>query len=102
MVLLSVAGLVNGPCYVLTVNGLADSCPGNLVPPGSTTVIRSIPKASGRQNLVVVEAENFDFNNSPQGATSWLFSNSFARFSGTGYMAALPDTAGITRNWPSL
>jgi len=99
---LTVPGILNGSCYILAVNGLADSCPGNLVPPGSTTVIRSIPKASGRQNLVVVEAENFDFNNSPQGATSWLFSNSFAGFSGTGYMAALPDTAVIAGNGPSL
>src|SRR6266581_4285504 len=108
-VVLTTSPLVNGGCYVLAVRGVTDSCPSNPVVPGSTTVIRSAIKASGPQNLVVIEAENFDDSNSPQlglqaplSFVSWLVDNSLPGFSGTGYVAALPDIGLLAGNGPIL
>jgi ligand-binding sensor domain-containing protein len=58
--------------------------------------------AVGPQNLIVVEAENFDAN-VPQGGKSWVFSSrpgGVGPISGSGYMQALPES-GAAVNEPS-
>ncbi len=102
-VMLNVTGAASGNCYLLSVNSIADLCPGsNVVPPGSSTVILTVPSASGPQNMVVIEAENFSANFSSSGAPSWVFDNSFLGFSGTGYMVALPDSGFNVGNGPNF
>jgi len=98
-VLLTVSGLTSGGCYLLSVNGVTDSCPLNPVPPGSSVVIRNVPIASGPQNLVVIEAEEFDANNKAGGLT-WLRDNTFPGYSGAGYAVVLPDNGQNAGNVP--
>ncbi len=64
------------------------------------------PQGGGPDNLVVLEAEDFDAN-TPQGGDSWVFDTSRAGFSGTGAMRALPDdgdnnNTGYEANSPRL
>ncbi len=96
-VFLTTSPLQEGGCYILTLNGASNSCAAS-----SKTIILGPPKASGPQHLVVIEAENFDANNSPQGATSWVFENSLPGFGGLGYMKASPDTGVNASNGPVL
>jgi hypothetical protein len=101
-VLLNVSGMVNGNCYLLSVSGIADCCPGNLVVPGSSVVIKTVPRGSGPNNMLVVEAENFDVNFSTSDTLKWTFGSSLAGFSGAGYMESLPDLGVNVGQGPSF
>jgi CHRD domain-containing protein len=104
VVLTLAAPLNDGTCYKLTVNNVKD-CAGNSIQANSLTLIklvgsRDMIATSGGNHMVVVEAEDLDGNNSPQNGISWTFGNSFAGYSGTGYMESLPDAGVNAGNVP--
>jgi len=101
-VILGTTPIVNGGCYTLTATGVADSCPGNLVPAGSSVLLRSAVIASGPQHIAVVEAEDYDVNATSAPPLAWTFGNSFPGFSSAGYMESLPDSGVNLGNGPAL
>jgi len=93
--LTAAAPLTNGPTYILTVNTVTDVA-GNPIEPNTRVTLanEAARMAVGPQNLIVVEAENFDAN-VPQGGKSWVFSSrpgGVGPISGAGYMQALPES----------
>lgn len=93
VVLTTSAPLTNGNIYTLTVNNVRDFS-GNTIAANSQRQItlNGVWQASGSQNIVAIEAENYDRNASPVGGTSWTFSTAFAGYSGSGAMDTLPNT----------
>jgi len=95
VILTAQAPLAAGPSYVLTVNSVSDLA-GNQIQPNTTVTLGAEGgrTAVGTQNLVVIEAENFDAN-VPQGGKSWVFSSrpgGVGPISGAGYMQPLPES----------
>lgn len=71
----------------------------------SALMLFSISLAASSQSVVTwsggiaIEAEA-PTANTPRGGQAWIFTNTVAGFSGSGYMQALPDTgAVVTANW---
>jgi hypothetical protein len=95
VILIAQTPLTGAASYVVTVNSVSDIA-GNLIEPNTTVTLgnEGARMAVGPQNLIVVEAENFDAN-VPQGGKSWVFSSrpgGVGPISGSGYMQALPDS----------
>jgi hypothetical protein len=92
-VVLTTEPLADGVFYVLAVNGVTDLA-GIPALERILITLQSGRTPTGTQNLVVIEAENFDAN-VPQGGKNWVFFSTpvgTGPISGTGYMQALPDT----------
>jgi len=87
--------LLDGNSYTLTVNSITDF-KGNPITANSQIGVTLLGAwtAVGSQNMLVIEAENYD-NNVPQGSHYWEFSSApvpgQGSFSGAGYMNALPE-----------
>jgi hypothetical protein len=100
--------LQDGTVYHLTVNGVKDAIGLNAAS-GSGMISRKGPiQATGPQNLVVIEAEDYDlvYNLANVG---WVFANSLPGYVGTGYMDGTPnigfsggDSPATFTNAPSL
>ncbi len=91
---LDTSPIADGQDYVLTVNGVTDLA-GNSIASDSTVLLTltgaRIP--SGPDNLIVFEAENYDRNYSTSGDDhAWVLTTDRAGFTGTGAMAARPDS----------
>ena len=88
----------------LTVNNVKDSGGFNTIAPGTKVFIGIYPplQASGPQNMIVVEAEDFDFKASGAGGHNWVFNTALTglggspaatgTFSGRGDMDSVPNS----------
>ncbi|HIL70542.1 MAG TPA: CHRD domain-containing protein [Verrucomicrobia bacterium] len=92
-VLLSTSNQVVGDVYTVSVNNVTDLA-SNAVPGGSSAIFFGLGAVlQGDDGLVVIEAENFDVNDSPKGGHAWEFRNDVAPgFGGTGALYSLPDS----------
>lgn len=106
-VILTVAPSINpNNASFLRVNGVQDTGPFPNTVNASVPITKQGPVlASGANNLIVVEAENFDVNRSPSTGTpisSWVFANSLPGYVGTGYVDAAPNVGEFGGNTPDL
>ncbi len=109
-VVLTVSPAINAnDCDVLTINGVTDnnaSFPNTMSNARIPITAKAPIQASGANNLIVTEAEDYDVNRSPglfwaannTANNSWVFGNTFPGFSGTGYMDADPNNGGFSGN----
>ena len=107
-VILTVSPDINpNDCDTLTVNGVRDVSTFNTILNGTAKIAVKAPiQAVGVNNLIVAEAEDYDVNRSPglfwaannTANNSWVYSNSFLGFSGSGYMDAAPNNGGFSGN----
>jgi hypothetical protein len=108
-VILAVSPNINpNDCDILTVNGVRDVSTYNVVLNATVKIAAKgapIP-ASSVDSLVVVEAEDYDYNRSPglfwaannTANNSWVFGNTFPGYGGSGYMDAAPANGGFSGN----
>lgn len=93
---LSLSGPLNGlNVNRLFINGVADASTYNVASTNIALPIKTPVLAAGPDNLLVVEAEDYDVNRSPGPQTpnsTWVIANSLPGFSGTGYVSAEPNT----------
>ena len=87
-------------CTTVTVSGIADLTGYNTASGKFVTVVKTPVQATGPQNLIVVEVEDYDFNRSPgvgSGATgySWVFERAVPGYQGSGYMTVEPAAGGL-------
>ena len=100
----------NDATSVLTVNGVTDTSPFPNPTVNATAPISSKApvNASGANNLIVFEAEDYDLNRSPASGyaapssanNSWTFALSLPGYVGSGYMDATPNIGTFTGNTP--
>ena len=106
LVVLTVSPGLNPYNYsVLTVNGVRDVSPfPNATVNAQIVILAKTPlSASGANNLVVVEAEDYDVNRSPSTQTplsSWAIASSLPGFVGSGYVDSTPNTGEFSGNTP--
>jgi hypothetical protein len=99
-------------CNYVEARNLLDFCTFNTGGGRVPIELRTPIQGSGPQNLIVVEAENFDFNRSPgttnvggaQGRLNenfWVTDTALPGFLGTGYVDAIPNLTSFGGNLPT-
>ena len=100
-VLLTVSPGINpNDCDELTINGVRDVnlYPNTILDAKIKIAAKAPIQGSGANNLIVIEAEDYDYNRSPgvpsavsdTSTVSWAFGNAYPGYRGTGYMDVMP------------
>jgi hypothetical protein len=98
-VILSTAPLADGGSYDLMAPGIKD-CALNALAAGSRVRIRVLGAHIGSQNVIAIEAEDYDALFSNFGSPRWIVDNLVPGYSGTGYLEAVPNTGVNVGNIP--
>jgi hypothetical protein len=94
-------------CYKLTVNNVKDVTTYNTIAANTMVLIR-VPRpilGSGPQNMLVIEAEDFDSTTGPTAVTPvafWTPSNSLPGAVGAGYLDATPNVGNGSGDDPTI
>ena len=99
-------------CNSVAVSGVLDFCQFDSVTVTVPLVLRGLVEATGPQNLIVVEAEDWSFNRSPGTANlggpqgnldqnSWVKNTALPGYLGSGYVEAIPNLNSFGGNSPA-
>jgi hypothetical protein len=98
-------------CNTVQARNIRDFCTFNVGGGQAPIELRTPIQGTGSQNLIVIEAENFDFNRSPgttnvggaQGRLNenfWVTDTALPGFLGSGYVDAIPNLTSFGGNLP--
>ena len=107
-VVLTVSPPINpNDCDILTITGVTDrnAFPNTMADFRIAIAAKAPLQSSGPDNLVVIEAEDFDVNRSPSlssPGTAWVVANTLPDFQGTGYVDLTPNIGEFGGNTPDV